>query len=589
MAIGRMKEGLNVRSVESEMTGILQRMSKKYPGQHDANDGVTLQPVRDVLVGGIKTPLLLLLGAVGFVLLIACANVANLFLARGEVRHKEIAIRKAMGASAGRIISMLFVESILLALMGGVAGLAIAFWGLDAMIAISPARVLDLQNIKMDSSILFFTFLVSALSGILFGMAPAFQMARSEVQSWLKDTTRGTTSGVRGSRVRNMLVVSEIALSVVLVIGAGLLIRSFYKLQRVSPGFNSNSVLSVRFDLPEARYPQAFQAAQFYDQLLSRINSLPSVKSSADAIFIPLFNSESNWGFEIEGRTQEGAKVAYYNMVSPDYFKVLEVPLLHGRFFTKQDQEKTEGAVIINETTARRFWKDENPVGKRINVNMGIPVWREIVGVVGDVRNISLGAAPDLQMYFPLIDAEFATIRMGNLLIRTESNPLALVEPVKSEIRSLDPNLPFATVRTLDEIVSTSVAQPRFTTALLGLFASIAMLLAAIGIYGVISYSVARRTHEIGIRMALGARRNQIVNLVVGQGVALAAIGVAIGLIAAILLTRVMSSLLFEISATDPVTFVVISAVLGFVALIASYVPARRAAKVDPMIALRYE
>ena len=588
VAIGRLKDGIDVRVAEKEMTAIAQGMNQKYPDQYQKEDRVHLRPVRDVLVGEIKTPLLLLLGAVGFVLLIACANVANLFLARGEARHKEIAIRTALGASASRIIRLLFVESILLAWIGGAVGLAIAFWGLDALIAISP-DLRGLQEIKIDPPILGFTFLISALSGILFGMAPALQMARGNVQTALKDATRGTTSGLRGSRVRKSLVVSEIALSVVLVIGAGLLIRSFHNLQQVSPGFNFQNVLIVRFDLPPTRYSQTSQAADFYQRLQERINALPAVRSSAEAVFVPLFNSESNWAFEMEGRSQEGVKSAYYNLVSSDYFKTLEVPLKRGRFFSKQDQEKPEGAVIINETMARQFWPNEDPIGKRINVSLGTRIWREIVGVVGDIRTVNLGSVPDAQMYFPLIDVPFASIRSGNLIIRTQSNPLSLVEPVKSAIRSMDPNLPFATVRTLEEVVSLSVSQPRFTTALLGLFASIAMLLAAVGIYGVISYSVAQRVHEIGVRMALGARSNQILSLVVGQGVMLAAIGIGIGLVAALILTRLLSSLLFEVTSTDPATFVVISLLLGIVALIASYIPARRAAKVDPMIALRYE
>ena len=587
--IGRLKSDINISAATAEMTGIIQGMRRKYPKYYDANNRIHFEPVRNAFVGGVKKALLLLFGAVGFVLLIACANVANLFMAKGEARQKEIAIRSALGANVGQIVRLLFIESSLLAIIGGAAGLIFAFWSLDTLLALSPAGTLGLKDVKIDSNTLGFTLLISILSGVLFGLAPIFQIVRSNLQPFLKEGGRGMTSGVRGKQMRRFFVVSEIALAAVLVIGAALLLKSFFKLQQVSPGFQTENVLLVRFDLPENRYPQTKQAAAFYRQLLDRISALPAVQSSAQAVFVPLYNSDSNWGFEMEGKTDEGISSAFYNLVSEDYFQTLQIPLLKGRVFSKQDQERSESAVIINETMARKFWRDENPIGKRINVNLGPVIWREIVGVVGDVKNSSLGNEAGSQMYFPLIEVPFASIRMGSLIVKTKSNPLSIVTGIKSEIQSLDPNLPLANVQTMDQVVSKSIAQTRFTSTLLALFACVALLLAAVGIYGLISYSVAQRTHEFGIRMVLGARKKQILRLVVGQGLVLAAFGLMVGVFSAILLTRLMSSLLFEVSSTDPVTYLLISVLLGSVSLAASYIPARKAVKVDPIIALRHE
>ena len=587
--VGRLKSGVTTAVAATEMTGLAQEMYRtKYPKYYDAINRVDLEPIRNSLVGSVKKALLLLFGAVGFVLLIACANVANLFMAKGETRQKEIAIRTALGANLKDIVRLLFVESTMLAILGGLAGLLIAFWALDSVVAISPTEILGLKDVKIDSHILFFTLLLSIFSGILFGLAPAYQMLRVNVQFFLKEGGRGITSGVRGKQMHRILVVSEIALAVILVTGAGLLIKSFYNLQKVSPGFTTKNILMVRFDLPETRYPRTPDAAAFYTQLLNRIKSLKEVESAAQAVFLPLYNSDSNWGFELEGKTND-IHSAFYNLVSEDYFRTLKIPLRKGRFFSKQDQERSEGAVIINETMARRYWPDVDPIGKRINVNLGPQIWREIVGVVGDVKNSNLSQNAESQMYFPLIDVPFASIRMGTLIVRTRSNPSQLLSIIKSDIQSLDRNLPLATVQTMEEVVSKSMAEPRFTTILLAIFAFVALLLAAIGIYGVISYSVAQRVHEIGLRMVLGARKSEILKLVVGQSVVLTAIGLTIGIVCAVLLTRFVTSLLFEVSPTDPVTYILISFLLGAAAISASYIPARKATQIDPNIALRYE
>ena len=587
--VGRLKSGVSTTVATAEMTRIAQEMYRtQYPKYYDATNRVDLEPIRNSLVGSVKKALLLLFGAVGFVLLIACANVANLFMAKGETRHKEIAIRTALGANLKDIVRLLFVESTMLAILGGLMGLLIAFWALDSVVAISPTEILGLKDVKIDSHILFFTLLLSIFSGLLFGLAPAYQMLRVNVQFFLKEGGRGITSGVRGKQMHRILVVSEIALAVILVTGAGLLIKSFYNLQKVSPGFTTKNILMVRFDLPETRYPRTSDAAAFYTQLLDRIKSLNEVESAAQAVFLPLYNSDSNWGFELEGKTND-IHSAFYNLVSEDYFRTLKIPLRNGRFFSKQDQEKSEGAVIINETMARKYWPDVDPIGKRINVNLGPQIWREIVGVVGDVKNSNLSQNPESQMYFPLIDVPFASIRMGTLIVRTRSNPSQLLGIIKSDIQSLDRNLPLATVKTMEEVVSKSMAEPRFTTILLAIFAFVALLLAAVGIYGVISYSVAQRVHEIGLRMVLGARKSEILKLVVGQSVVLTAIGLTIGIVCAALLTRFVTSLLFEVSPTDPVTYILISFLLGAVAISASYIPARKATQVDPNIALRYE
>jgi putative ABC transport system permease protein len=587
--IGRLKPDIHMTAATAEMTGIVQGMKRKYPKHYSENNRIHLEPIRNVLVGNVKKALLLLFGAVGFVLLIACSNVANLFMAKSEARQKEIAIRTALGANVSQIVRLLFVETTMLAIIGGLAGLLFAFWSLDTLLAFSPTDTLGLKDFRIDSTVLGFTLLISIVSGMLFGLAPAFQVGRSNIQLFLKEGGRGMTSGVRGKTMRRFLVISEIALASVLVIGAALLLKSFYKLQQVSPGFQTENVLMVRFDLPENRYPQTEQAAAFYRQMLDRIESIPVVQSAAQAVFVPLYNSDSNWGFEIEGRHDEGVRSAFYNLVSDHYFETLEIPLIKGRFLSRQDQERSEGAVVINETMARRFWPNENPIGKRINVNLGPEIWREIVGVVGDVKNSNLRNETDSQMYFPLIEVPFASIRMGSLIVKTKSNPLSIVSTIKSEIQSMDRNLPLANVQTMDQILSTSVDQARFTSVLLALFACIALILAIVGIYGLISYSVAQRTHEIGVRMVLGARKKQILGLVVGQGLMLVAIGLTVGISGAILLTRLMSSLLFEVSSTDPAIYIAISFLLGCVALAASYIPARKAARVDPMIALRYE
>ncbi len=589
VAIARLKAGETVARADSDLSTVVQNLRQKYPGHVEAGDRARITPLREEMVGTIRPALLLLLGAVGFVLLIACVNVANLLLAKGEARQKEVAIRSALGASLFRNIRLLLGESVTLAILGGTIGLLLAVWGLDALQGIVPEHGPRLAGIRIDKQVLIFTFLLSTLSGVLFGLLPAFQISRTDVQTSLRETTRSATAGLKGSRVRQLLVISEIALAVVLVIGAGLMIKSLHQLKNVSPGFSPQNVLLIPLDLPHARYARTEDAAQFHEQLLQRIMSIPSVRSAAVSVYAPLLNMHSDWYFEIEGRTDEEGSTAFYNLVSPDYFKTLEIPLLKGRLFSKQDQERAEGAVLISETMARRFWKDQDPLGKRINVSLGGPIWREIVGVVGDVKGTSLGSDAGPQMYFPLIDVPFSGIRSVSVVVRTSSMPMSLAKSIKAEIQSLDGSLPVDRFQAMEEVVSGSVSHPRFAVIMLSLFASMALILAAVGIYGVMSYSVAIRTHELGVRMALGARKNEILKLVIRQGMLLSLTGLGIGIMGAIVLTRVMSSLLFEVSATDPATFVLITLLLGIVALVASYVPARRAAKVDPMIALRYE
>jgi putative ABC transport system permease protein len=590
LAMGRLKAGVTLRQAQSQIDTINDRLAQNYV-ETNTGWGVKLSGLQAALVGETRPALLALLGAVALVLLIACANVANMLLARAAARQKEIAIRTALGASRMRVIRQLLTESIMLSLMGGALGLLLGVWLTDLLVAISPRDTPRLDEISLDGRVLGFTLAIACLTGLIFGLAPALQASRHDLNESLKEGGRSSTEGRGRNRVRSLLIVSEVALSLMLLVGAGLLIKSFMRLRDVDPGFNPANVLTTRISLTAAKYPEKAQRTSFYEQLLERIRGLPEVESAAAVLTLPLGGSNINLGrtFIPEGRplAPEESSDASFQMITPDYFRVMGIPVNAGRTFTNQDTAQTTPVVIINEALARKIFPGEDPVGRRLTVWRDEKFMREIVGVVGNVKPSALDAEDDaLQLYVP--HAQDPSNVMS-LVIRTKGEPTTLTAAVRREVLALDRDQPVYDVKTMEDVVAAAVAPRRAPMLLFSVFASVALLLAAVGIYGVISYSVTRRTHEIGIRMALGAQTKDVLKMVVGRGMALTLIGISIGLVAAFALTRVMSSLLFNVSATDPLTFAVVAVLLAAVALVASYIPARRATKIDPMVALRYE
>ncbi len=593
--IGRLKPEATLEQAQSEMSAVADRLAKGYP---DSNTGwnVKARPLIADAVSHIKQSLLLLLGAVAFVLLIACANIANLMLARAAARGSEIAVRVALGASRWRIIRQMLTESVLLALAGGILGMTLAVWGLKIIMAKAAIFWPRVMDVSLDGRILVFTTIITLLTGLGFGIVPALQASKPNLTKMLKAAGRGSTEGRRQRIVRSALVVFEVAMSLVLLLGAGLLMKSFISLQKVEPGFNPNNALTVAISLPEKKYPEKDQQAAFYTQLIERVSTLPGVQAAGAGSAVPF--SYAHWGnfgkgFKIEGRTgyQAGNEysTAYYS-VSPNYFKAIGIPLLRGRLFTEQDTEGAPRVAIINSTMAKKYFPDEDPIGRRIQmtalVNNGPEVYREIVGIVGDVKSDGLDRETPAQTYEPYMQEPFPFM---TLVVRTAGDPVGLTEALRIEILKLDKEQPIFSINTLDRLVSGSTGQQRFSMQLVGIFAAVALAMAAIGLYGVMSYAVTQHTQEIGIRLALGAQQRHVLSLIVRQGLALTLTGLAIGLAAALGLTRLLSGLLFGVSSTDPATFVLISLVLLGVALSACYLPARRATRVDPMTALRRE
>ena len=587
-AIGRLKPGVPLEQARAEMSTIANRLAAQYP---DANTGwnVKLTPMLEYQVRSIKPALLVLLGAVAFVLLIACTNVANLLLARATSRQKEFAIRTALGASRPRIVRQLLTESILLSLVGGMIGLVLAVWGVDLLLALAPEGLPRVRDVSLDGRVLLFTIGISLLTGLGFGLVPALQASKPNLNETMKDAGRGSSEGGRRQIIRSSLVVVEIALALVLLIGAGLMIKSFSRLQKVDPGFNPHNALMVPIVLPQRKYPEENQQASFFTQLIQKVKALPGVQAAGISCVIPLSDNDYVLGFEIQGRPPypagTGPNTNYYS-VSPDYFKAMGIPLLRGRVFTEHDTVNEPRVVVINETMARKFFPNEDPIGKRLHVTNGPVVYREIVGIVGDVKHYGLDQEPKPQTYEPYTQRALPFMA---LIVRTPGDPTGLTAAIRNEVLSIDKEQPISNIRTLDRLFSTSISQQRFSMLLLGIFAAVAIVLATIGIYGVMSYSVTQRTHEIGIRIALGAGRRHVLKLIVGHGMLLALIGITAGLVISFALTRVMSTLLFEVSATDPMTFGVIALLLISISLLACYIPARRATKVDPIVALRYE
>ena len=583
--MARLKSGVTIESARAEMGALTQQIAERYP-ETNKGVGATLVPLHEQLVGDVRPAMLVLLGAVGLVMLIACANVANLLLARAAAREKEVAIRAALGASRARLIRQHLTESLALAVIGAALGLLLAFWMVDLLVSFAPKGTPRLDEISIDPSVLGFTCLTALLTGVAFGLAPALVTSRANFSSALKEGGRDSSGTTRGARVRSALVVSEVALALMLLVGAGLLIRSFVNLQRVDPGFNPKDVLRVDVGLPRSRYADRNQSAAFYKQLLDRVGALPGVQSAGAVSSLPLSGGGTDSNFGIEGRppAEPGKpQVGWYSSVTPDYFRAMGIRLLRGREFTEADNATATRVVVISDAMSRRYFPDEDPIGKQLVFGNDK---REIIGVISDVRFFGLNSDTRPSMYF----AHPQTPARGmSLVVRTESNPLSLAAAIRREVSALDRDLAVSSVMTMQELVGSSLAESRFTLLLLGAFAFVALLLSAIGVYGVVSYSVTQRSHEIGVRMALGAQMADVLKLVVGQGMMLVLGGVGLGLLGAFSLSRVMESLLFGVGATDVLTFVATSVILAGVAVGACFVPARRATKVDPMEALRYE
>ncbi len=537
--------------------------------------------------------LLVLAGAVGFVLCIACANVANLLLALAAERRKEMGIRLALGAGRGRLVRQMLTESLVLAGLGGVAGLLLSGWGMELLNAWLPGTVPRIGKISLDATVLFFTATISVVAGLIFGLAPAFQINSLSLNESAKQGTRNATEGGGSRRLRASLVVSETALAVILLTGAGLLIESFWMLEKVRPGFRADHVLTARVELPETKYPNAPLRLNYQRQLLEKIQTLPGVQSAGIISRLPLSGGNVGYLIEVEGRGAPNVGVfgpdspaAGFRSATPDYFRAMGIPLLQGRTLRESDDENSRRVAVINETMAKKFWPNENPIGRRIKPSANNGAWVEVVGVVASVRHQSLDRAPDPEMFVPFAQSPDAQL---NLAVRTTSDPAGLAATIRGVVSSLDKDQPVYEVRTMEERVSESVAEPRFRTGLLMLFGLIALVLAAVGIYGVMSCSIAQRTREIGVRMALGAQPVDVLKLVVGQGMRLTILGLGVGLAGAFALTRVLASQLYEVRATDPTAFAGVAFLLAVVALLACYLPARRAARVDPLVALRYE
>ncbi len=590
-AVALLKPGVSVAQAASEMETITARLRQQYPETNNRRFNRVVS-LHTHLVGDTSSMLLLLFGAVSFVLLIACANVANLLLASAASRQKEMAIRAALGASRWRVMRQLLTESTMLALAGGGLGLLLAWWGVALMTRLLPQDFPRLADINVDWRVLGFTLAASVLTGIIFGLAPALQISKTRVHESLKESGRRSSGGPRHNRLRSLLIVGEVALSVVLLAGAGLLFRSFMELQSVNTGFTSQQVLTLRLSPSGTTYTRDADYTSFYSQVIERIASMPGVQAVGAINTLPLSKGPTA-GFRIEGRapvTTDKWPGANYRSVSPDYFRAMNTPVVRGRFFTERDKENAPLAMIINQALASRDFPNENPLEKRINLGPndrnGQPIWFEIIGVAANVRSLELSEEPVPEFYLSLLQDPFSGM---SVVIRTVVEPAGLIAEIRRAVAEVDKAAPVSDVMTMDHIVNDAVTQPRFNLFLLGLFGGIALLLSAAGIYGVTSYSVTQRTHEFGIRMALGAQVGDVLKMLLGQGTLLIFAGVVVGLAASFALTRLMKSLLFGVSVTDPVTFVATTLLLTVVALLACYIPARRATKVDPLVALRYE
>jgi putative ABC transport system permease protein len=591
-AIGRLKPGVSLDQARAEIETIGSQLARQYP---DANEGVgiTAMSLHEAIVGDVRQAFWVLLGAVGFVLLIACVNVANLLLARAASRESEIAVRTALGANRGRLVRQLLTESVILGLAGGAIGLLLAVWGVEALVALEPQGIPRLNEVQVDPVVIAFTLGLALLTGLLFGVFPALQSTRGGISSSLKEGGRGALTTRGGARMRTTLVIAEVALAVTLLAGAGLLIRSFSRLASVDPGFQVKPALTFELSLPDSRYEERERQVAFFDQLLPRLQAIPGVTTAAGVISLPLSGTSLVLTFEVEGRpplppAQQPAMQV--RIATTNYFKAIGIPLKRGRAFSEQDRMSTPQVAVITEAAARQYFPGEDPIGKRIKLgwgNNGKYAGGEVVGIIGDIKDAGLDEPNPPQIFLPY--SQWPVQSMA-ILLETAVPPETVAEPARQAVYSVDGNLPVGNVRTLQQLVARSISQPRFYMTLLSVFAAVALTLAAVGIFGVLSYAVAQRTREIGIRMALGAHESTVLGLVVREAMVMAGAGVVIGLAAALLLTRwLVAQLLFETSAHDPTTFVVVAVLLSAVSLLAAYLPARRATRVDPIVALRAE
>jgi putative ABC transport system permease protein len=588
----RLKAGVTLAQAQTDMAAIDRRLAEQYPAEEKERKR-QLVSLHDWLVGDVRSALLVLFGAVGLVLLIACANFASLLMVRAFAGRQELVIRAALGAGRGRLIRKALTESVLLSVLGGAAGLLFAQWGTSMLLALKPEKLARLSGIHMDTRVLLFVLVVSVLTGIVFGMAPVWIAARADVAEALKESGRSTTASTMGHSLREILVTSELAVALVLLVGAGLLIKGFSRLRSMNPGFNSANVMTMYLQLPTTRYGEIPKQTQFRRELLTRLNFLPGVQA-AMVTDIPLGGNYVDHRFVIDGRPPVavgGEPEVQTLSVMGNYFHVMQIPLRAGREFTPLDREGQPLAAIVNEEMVREFFPHEDPIGVRIRWagDTGLPRWMTVIGVVGDVKHSGLNQPTDPAVYTPFSQSDEAWRRFMTLAIRARDASPGLVEEVKRQIWSLDGQIPVGDVHAMDELIAVSLAQQRFNMLLLGLFAALALILAAVGIYGAMAYAANQRTHEIGIRTALGAQRRDVLRLVMRDGAKIALFGIASGIAGALALTHLLASLLFEVKPTDPATFAGVVILLAFVVLAACYIPARRAMRVDPMVALRYE
>jgi putative ABC transport system permease protein len=591
--LARIKPALTLQQARADMDAVSRRIMERNPQYpyKNFNFAVLLVPLLEEMVGDIETALWILMGAVGFVLLIACANVANLLLARASAREREIAVRAALGAGRRRLVRQLLTESVILSLIGGAAGLLLARWGLSVLTTISATVFPRVAGAQLDARVLAFTMLISLATGVLFGLVPALQISRSVTYESLKEGGRSASSGLAPLRLRRLLVVAEVALSLILLAGAGLLMKSFLRLQEVDAGFRPDGVLTLRIALPQARYPQPAQVRTFYRDLLDRIEKLPGVDGAGAVSVLPLGGQSSSGTTTVDSPAvdpQNASPEADWRVVTPGYFRGMGIALISGRYFDQRDIETAQPVAIIDETMARIYWPNQDAVGKRLKRGgaQSTNPWMTIVGVVRHIRHRTLEASSRVQLYWPHTQTPVANM---SLVIRSLADPRALANAVQKQVLAIDSDLPIYRVRTMLEWMAASVARRRLSMLLLAIFAGAALVLAAVGIYGVMSYSVAQRAHEMGIRMALGATRAHILRLVLGQSLSLAAAGVVAGGAGSLLLTRLISNLLFDVKPADPANLLLVAALLTAVALLASYIPARRATLVDPLNTLRQE
>ncbi len=591
--VARLKPGTTLERANADLTSIAGRLSTEYPRTNEGL-GFVANSLHQDYVGNLRLPILVLFAAVGLVLLIACANVANLLLAQATTRRKEIAIRIALGARRWTIVRQLLIESLLLAAGGGLLGVLGAFWGVQGLSKILPESLSKLQDVNLDTRVFLFTLAVSVLTALVFGGVPALLAARAKPGNTLNEVARDVAGGSSGRNMRRVLVVSEVALAAVLLVGAGLLVRSFQRLRQVDTGFATENLLTMRMVLPTPKYSKPEARRAFYDELLLQVKDIPGVEATGVISFLPLSFSGINFSFSIEGRAAPGdmeLPMALYRVVSPDYFRAMGIPLQRGRFFEVHDKAESSPVIIVNRRLTEQFWPGEDPVGKRLKIGpIDSPnAWTTVVGVVGDVRQAGLYGEQKLELYVPYAQERRGFVAPRDLVVRTKGDAASLAGAVRQAVWAVDKDQPVSNVRTMDQVFAAAISRERFQALLLGMFAALALVLACVGLYGVISYSVAQRTHEIGVRVALGAQPADVLRLVIWQGMLLTFAGLVVGIAVGSVATRVLSDMLYGVTTTDPLTFVGVPAFLLLVACLACYIPARRATRIDPLVALRYE